>query len=457
MATYYVDSNATGLNSGTSWTDAWTNLSSSIIASSGDTVLVASDHNEVTDSATYRYATGSIQAPVCITSVNKATGAYTKGAAVRQSNAAGDIILDGNAKFSGLELTAPRNFTFAQNETTKCFDCDFIRTSNANASFGFGSNNSESAVYFESCLFDSSVTPSTRLFGFSRDFQSINFRNCSFVTNNETTFHIFGNFTSGTINFFDCDLSQVPAISGDYRAAYTLNATRCSIPSAWSLMATALSPFQINLFDCDSGTITAGSYGVRQRSTYGSVDRVNTHYRSSGANDGTTDYSLKLTTDSTARENAAWVRSIPIVKTVESGSNTITVYVASNATLNDDDFWIEVSSPSEESSATARGKFRSTQALPNATPSALSTDSSSWTGSGVGTVQKVDVAINPTISGTVAVAFCLAKPSTTVYVDPKISTDGNQRVFNGVLVDGDAAASGGGGSVSAIHPLRGTQ
>ncbi len=68
MATYYVDSNATGLNDGSSWTNAWTNLSSSTIASSGDTVLVASDHNEVTTSATYRYATGSIQAPVCITS-----------------------------------------------------------------------------------------------------------------------------------------------------------------------------------------------------------------------------------------------------------------------------------------------------------------------------------------------------------------------------------------------------
>ena len=108
-----------------------------------------------------------------------------------------------------------------------------------------------------------------------------------------------------------------------------------------------------------------------------------------------------------------------------------------------------MSSPSEEVSPTSRNKFRTTKPEPLATPTALTSDTSSWTGTGVGTKQKVEVAISPTIAGTVTVRCYLAKPSTTVYVDPKISTTGNQRVFNGVLVDGDAGPSSGGATEEA--------
>ena len=46
MATYYVDSNATGLNDGSSWSDEWTSISSTTTISDGDTVLIACDHSE---------------------------------------------------------------------------------------------------------------------------------------------------------------------------------------------------------------------------------------------------------------------------------------------------------------------------------------------------------------------------------------------------------------------------
>jgi hypothetical protein len=158
-----------------------------------------------------------------------------------------------------------------------------------------------------------------------------------------------------------------------------------------------------------------------------------------------------LVSNSNAKEFTQALEVNDIVCEVESGSQTITVYVAGSASLNNDDFWIEVDSPSEEVSPTAQGKFRTTKPEPLATPTALTSDTSStWNGTGVGTKQKIEVAISPTIAGTVTVRCYLAKPSTTVYVDPKISTTGNQRVFNGVLVDGDA----GGGGGATVHPLR---
>ena len=176
---------------------------------------------------------------------------------------------------------------------------------------------------------------------------------------------------------------------------------------------------------------------------YGETTNETSVYRSSGANNGDADYSWKMTSNANT-DSYCSLQSAEICKWVESGSQTITLHVASAVALGlyQDGFWIEVESPSEETSPTGLGKFRTTKPNPLAITSTLAIDSSSsWTGSGVGTKQKIDVAIAPTISGTVTVRCYLAAPSTTIYVDPKISTDGNQRVFNGVLVNDDVVTS----------------
>jgi hypothetical protein len=56
MAIHYIYSGAAGLNDGTSWTDAWTSITSAITASmsDGDTVYVAQDHSE-TGLASYTF------------------------------------------------------------------------------------------------------------------------------------------------------------------------------------------------------------------------------------------------------------------------------------------------------------------------------------------------------------------------------------------------------------------
>jgi len=100
------------------------------------------------------------------------------------------------------------------------------------------------------------------------------------------------------------------------------------------------------------------------------------------------------------------------------------------------------------SGATAKGIFTTTRCAIGATPTALTTDgTSTWNGSGVGTKQKIDhtlsngqtltvyVASGGTLNnddfwievsepdqvgGPVTVRCFLAKPSTTVYVDPRL-------------------------------------
>jgi len=199
---------------------------------------------------------------------------------------------------------------------------------------------------------------------------------------------------------------------------------------------------------CDDGTITVPPLGIhKDYQENGTISSTTVVYRTDGADDGeqANAYSWEMAADASALELYSCLDSSPITTWVEAGAQDITIYVASGGTLNDDDFWIEVESPNETASpnTTAMGQTNTTRAGFRDTPTALTTDSSStWNGSGVGTKQEVTVSITPAVAGPVTVRCFLAKPSTTVYVDPKISTDGNQRLFEGVQVDGAAAGGG---------------
>ena len=472
MATYYVDSNATGLNSGTSWTDAWTSIQSSdgSATTGGDVVLVASDHDEqVTGNIYAQYSGGVANNPVQVISTNKSTGAYEKGASLRAINGNYDIFLDGNVRVQGLICSPTRynylanNITYAVNEYE---DCDFQIDSTSGAGnrrMYIGSNNSYNSVKFRNCKFDFTYASSSSQFALHmhRDVSPVRFESCEFVGHSTMT-SIFntagGNGHHSLLKFSGCKFTttnsstKLASISAEYRGEYILDG--CEIPSQWAtscLNTTAKrSEFNVEIYNSFYGTLTNPAVPVfLKESHYGKVMGNTSVYRSSGASDGTTNYSLELATNSDAQEINNPVCTNQISKYVEAGSQTITLYLASSASLSNDDFWVEVYSPSEESSATARSKYRSTCCQRLATPAALTSDTSSWTGSGVGTVQKVEVAIAPTVAGTVTVSAFLAKPSTTVYVDPKISTDGSQKGFNGVIVDGEKTQT----TAPAFHPL----
>ena len=464
MATYYVDSNATGLNDGSSWTDAWTSLGSSLSVAAGDTVLVASNHSEVSTATTvyYRY-NSTISAPIRVISTNKTSGAYERGAFVRCSNGSNANVHYSNARFYGLDSEHDKIMHAASTDGVLYMsDCTFTQiNSNSNGGFYLGQNNLISDCAFDDCTFDISASQPTFVFRVSRDARHIIFNNCTATAGlYQTSFISNAQVYNGLIRFSSCDISSVPDISFNLFSG-RIEVSKCNIPSSWVLQSTVVNPLSIEITDCYSGAISGNSNNYQNRTTYGKSSKSTTEYRTNGANDSIDDYSLKIESDSTALEVFNASISPDISKYVETGSQTITVYVAGSSSLNDDDFWIEVNSPSEEVSPTAQGKFRTTKPDPLATPTALTSDTSSaWNGSGVGTKQKVEVAISPTIAGTVTVRCYLAKPSTTVYVDPKISTTGNQRVFNGVLVDTDESlfsVAGGGSSSPTYTSTAGTQ
>jgi hypothetical protein len=106
-----------------------------------------------------------------------------------------------------------------------------------------------------------------------------------------------------------------------------------------------------------------------------------------------------------------------------STAHTFRIAIASDATINDDEFWIELEGPND-AATDSKAVFQSSRVAPRTTAAALTTDaSSSWTGSGVGTKQYAEVSYTPDKPGPISVRCYLAKASDNVFVDPKIQID----------------------------------
>lgn len=471
MATYYVDSNATGLNDGSSWTDAWTSITSALPLADNDVLLVANNHYE-TFATQLDIVCGTNNFSYII-STNPSTGAYQAGAELRSSVNGSGYTIQYNVKVHGLKIVASgyASHQLKSNGSQEYYECTIEGNPSHSVSFAGGLSigsdgfNSGSRCRFVKCTIDF-----TEAYLNGDNYRRIvagchtELVDCVLINTATAVFSVQGSYNTSSFALVkNCDISSSQYLSrGSEATSSKVYAVGCKVHPSFTATESAITykDYVVECIDCDDGSISAQA-GITLKSNYYGEQNTDTGtYRTNGANDGTSDFSWKLVSNANAIETYAPFESSIISRYVESGSQTITVYVAGSASLNDDDFWIEVESPSEEVSPTAQGKFRTTKPDPLATPTALTTDTSGWTGAGVGTRQKVEVPISPTIAGTVTVRCYLAKPSTIVYVDPKISLTGNQRVFNGVLVDTDESVfsvSGGGSSSPTYTPASGTQ
>jgi len=68
--------------------------------------------------------------------------------------------------------------------------------------------------------------------------------------------------------------------------------------------------------------------------------------------------------------------------------------------------------------------LKTTRVAPRTTAAAYTTDSgSTWTGTGVGTKQYMQITYTPDKPGPVSVRVMMAKASDNIYIDPKIQID----------------------------------
>lgn len=456
MATWFVYSGAAGLNNGTSWTNAWTDLASAVGVAAGDIVKIHKTHAQAPGAnTTLTFTNGTIAAPVQLICVDKDNSDALSTGAIYGPTGANTLTLAGCIFVRGVTWRAGSTLTIASGaDNYQVFDnCILSQLGTSNFNIG---NGSRSDVQFFNCTIDfSSATGASVQWvcsgGRSRFFGgafSLRATQTTAINCNGTGFDVL--FSGVSFNGTVTNILNIGSFNG--RIVFR----DCQLPSFTSYVTgTPSNQARWMQFErCTTGPITSPTAGLDYYSDRaGTINADTAHYRTGGADDGSqaNSYSWAMASSANTGNLTTPLQSPNITRWVAAGSQTITLYVASGVTLNNDEFWIEVMSPSEAVSATAQAAYQSTRCDPLATPAALTTDgASTWNGSGVGTKQKMSVTINPTIAGPVIVHVNLAKASTTIYVDPVIDVagdvNGKSRFIDGVEQFAATAAAAGGGA-----------
>lgn len=436
MATIYVDSNAVGNNDGTSWTDAYTSLGSATSASAGDTIFVDDGHSESIIHTDWSF-NDTIANPVRILSVDKSDDSLSAGATIT-INDLGIHLIDGCIYVYGITIYLFQILKLGDGSSTiqQWDNCNLYINPNTTGSsirainLNTFSSTSYTKYIFQSCDIDLDTNgdSNSRINAINAD---LLLKNCSIRVHSSATC-IFDNIELSTsVKLYDCDLSNsTKTILWTYpNTGGKLLLSRCKLPSGYT--PSTNSPGiggEIILESCDDGTISVPPLGLTYKQLlFGTVESSLVAYRTGGADDGSqiNPHSWKMTTNSQSIEIFNPLESPPITRWVDGGlSITFTIYLASDTTLNNDDFWIILGGPDDDSPSNPGGYYFSTRMSPLDTPQELTEDTgTAWdSGTAIGTTNeyKIEHTYTPQIAGPISIRCYLSKPSTVVYIDPKI-------------------------------------
>jgi hypothetical protein len=422
MAIIYVNSGAGGTNAGTSWTNAYTSLASTTGAAAGDEIYVHKTHSQDPGATvTYNWSNGTEANPVRILCVDKdASDALSTGATIAQTVAGRQITLNGSIYVDGMTFNSADTFT--------------IGTS------------SKSARY-SNCTLGIVVTTNSRSLTVAGTGASVELHNCTINVNNATgstlsntgsgnvlvtrsTINFHASATSGPtgastgfMEFRGCEIGGATTQFVIATAGTQVKASRCKLGSYTNLFSTSPAISAWGMVDecSSSATVTGPTIGLVGYATdRGTVTGDSGRYRTGGATRDSVNFSWAITPSASAEERIFPIRTPDFSKKVSGGSSvTITAYVAGGAELYDDEVWIELEGPSDSNSV--KGYFHSSRVAYGTTRSALTSDSSTWNGSGVGTVRKITHTYTPDHSGLLVARVCYAKTSgAAIYVDPQL-------------------------------------
>jgi hypothetical protein len=222
----------------------------------------------------------------------------------------------------------------------------------------------------------------------------------------------------------------------------TVHLLDCKLGASVAITTGAISGpngFSVTMTNSDSADTIYRLFRQDYRAT---EQHETTIVRSGGASDGTTPFSRKVVTTSGVGPDTFY-RSQPILFFNSiTGSQTITVPVLTdNITLQDADAWLEVEYLG--TIGNPLGVFADDRvSSPDFSAAANQTadSASSWTTTGLGTPvkQTLDVAVTAAKAGLMRAYVCIAKPSVTVYWDPRALSASGRQYLNeaGVMNEG---------------------
>ena len=422
------------------WADATLTLAKAAANdAAGDTIYVSQNHAESSGSTQTAALAGTAASPVRVICGNTGAEPPTAAATTATVTTTGTnaITFSGCGYYYGIT-----------------FNCG---SSTSLAIFGVATPSDGSYSVWDSCVFNCGSSSASQRFqlgypGAGGDFYA-KLLNCTFKFNNtsqsikpeQARVEIIGggfSSTSAAVTRFmrDAVATSIDMLVKDFDFTYAAQAidlvtagpatgqikfVNCKLPSSWSgnlVSGTLTNPgFRVSMYNCDSGST---NYRLWIETSAGSIKSETTLVKTGGASDGTTALSWKLTTTANANEYVAPLITDDMAIWIENigQPNVISVDILHDSTtpLTDADVWLEIDylgsssfplgTPSSDKRATVL-----------TTPTNQNSSAAQWVSTGMTNPnkQKLEVTFTPQMKGFVYARVCLAKPSYTVYVDPK--------------------------------------
>lgn len=244
-----------------------------------------------------------------------------------------------------------------------------------------------------------------------------------------TLFDLNNGVNAGLVKIEGVDLSTLGA-NGFFSTLGGVASTRiqfknCKISASSTFGTTSSLEFNGPTIDWINCSASGTNYTLHSSRPNGTLDHELTKVMTGGATDGTTPISWKMVTNANVQYPFA-LETLEFVAWNDNsgGSKTATVefLLDSLTALNNDDIWMELQYLSDSGDPMA-GFANDTKSNVLASNAAQPTSTQAWTTTGITNVmkQKLQVSFTPQQKGPVRAVIKLSKPSTTVYVNPRMS------------------------------------
>lgn len=404
-------------------------------AAAGDTIFVSEDHAETQSTALSTTGVGTSAAPLIVLCVNHSgsvppVSADLRTTATISTTGASGITFRGAGYLYGITITSGNGTSNGSGSYATTSDSPMTFEA---CTLALGGNNSSSRMLFGATGSDCSVTLINTKISFANATQSLQPR-CPVVWKN-TASALSG--TSPTALFNDnngagvqvtADGVDLSATANTLVAAQTAQQSQftfinCKLNASVTIAATPTSRAGSRTDLIVSDSTSSGNRQERYRYE-GTLTRESTVTRTNGATDGTAHMAWKVVTTA----NAKWAfpfETFPVAiwNTVTGSAITATVEMLTDGvTLNTADIWLLVEYLGASGNPLASAVSSGTADI-LAAGSNHSTSSTTWTTTGISspTKQSMSVSFTPQMVGLVRITAMVAKASTTVYIDPKIT------------------------------------
>lgn len=441
MTDYFIDSNATGANNGTSWADAWnagtqadwTNAASTA-TTAGDRVAVA-NNNATSLTANLSMSVNAnhtkdnplkiiVSSSTSGTTITPVSDYGAAGNGEIDGNGAYDIGFSGNVYVYGLRIQNMDSSSADAGGNSPVFERCYYNMNKTGSAETFTFGNGGELTFIDS---DINIASQAHDFGFNNDYGKFRMIGGAITTDaNATEIFNITSTKSCIIELVGVDLTGVNAatdmVGGGSPEGVTFDASGCNWPATLPALWGGTTA---NLGDLDKFTASGSQIESSCHYKYGTVLNETTIRRANGATDGATDYSLKIESTSTASRTSPFRHFLAVVNPGDLDTLTIKVHFAQNsgAALDDEEIWIETMA------ATSSGMSYNTDRLGLGGTATNHTDESGgvdWRNGASALTSYNEQSCSVTVSGTTAgvlyVYLCVAADFTTtnnLYVDPK--------------------------------------